>query len=145
MDPENGQTRENATTWVIHFPVKSPEGVKTRNQMSVHDQLRWWMKNKLLWTDHNPSSTITYTDNEVIDLMKWIYEYQDIIGGLSFLPKDDANYAQSPYIEISEKEYEEAIKAFPSVDFSKIYRYEEQDHTTASQEVACVSGLCELV
>ena len=23
--PENGQTEENATTWVLEFPVKSPE------------------------------------------------------------------------------------------------------------------------
>lgn len=145
MDPENGQERSTATTFVAHFPIKSPEGALTRNEMNLHQQLSWWMKNRLLWAEHSASCTITYTRDEVADLIQWIWEYQDIIGGLSFLPKDDANYAQMPYVEISEKEYEEAIKAFPSVDFSKIYRYEEQDHTTASQEVACVSGLCELV
>ncbi|HRE27461.1 MAG TPA: hypothetical protein PK954_12555, partial [Anaerolineales bacterium] len=38
MDPENGQTTENANTWVVHFPVKAPEGAITRNQRSAVDQ-----------------------------------------------------------------------------------------------------------
>ncbi|MCZ7671600.1 MAG: hypothetical protein M5U34_33000 [Chloroflexi bacterium] len=29
MDPENGQTRDNTTTWVVHFPVSSPKGAVT--------------------------------------------------------------------------------------------------------------------
>lgn len=145
MDPENGQERATATTWVIHFPVKAPDGALTRNDMNLHQQLSWWMKNKLLWTEHNASCTITYTRNEVADLIQWIWTYQDIIGGLSFLPKDDANYAQMPYVEITQEAYEKLVLEFPSIDFSKIYRYEEQDHTQAAQEVACsAGGYCEL-
>src|SRR5438874_4865544 len=30
MDPENGQTRDDANTWVVHFPMKSPGGAGTR-------------------------------------------------------------------------------------------------------------------
>ncbi len=143
MDPENGQTVENATTWVVHFPVKSPEGAITRNQRSAVEQCNYWLQNKLNWTEHNPSCTITYRPDEVIDLMKWVWEHRDQIGGLSFLPAFDANYAQMPYVEISAEEYERLAAEFPVVDFSKLYYYEDEDLTSAAQELACVAGVCE--
>jgi ribonucleoside-diphosphate reductase alpha chain len=144
MDPENGQTVENATTWVVHFPMKSPEGAITRNQRSAIEQCEYWLQNKIYWTEHNPSCTITYRPDEVIDLMKWVWDHREQIGGLSFLPSFDAQYAQMPYIEISREEYERAAAEFPEIDFSKVWRYEEQDLTTAAQELACVGGICEV-
>ncbi|NJL06071.1 MAG: hypothetical protein HC911_14440, partial [Chloroflexaceae bacterium] len=144
MDPENGQSPENATTWVIHFPVKSPEGSITRNDRAAVEQCEFWLQNKLYWTEHNPSVTITYRPHEMIDLMKWVWEHRDVIGGMAFLPAFDANYAQMPYMEISQAEYERLAAAFPPIDFSKIYRYEDKDLTNAAQELACMSGICEI-
>ncbi|MEN9934495.1 MAG: hypothetical protein RLZZ387_1074, partial [Chloroflexota bacterium] len=144
MDPENGQTPENANTWVIHFPVKAPEGSITRNQRSAVEQADFWLQNKLYWTEHNPSCTITYKPDEVLDLMKWTWEHRDQIGGLSFLPSFDAQYAQMPYVEITKEEYERLAASFPEIDFSRVWRYEEEDLTSAAQELACVSGACEI-
>jgi ribonucleoside-diphosphate reductase alpha chain len=144
MDPENGQTPENATTWVIHFPVKSPEGAVTRNNRTALEQCNYWLQNKLYWTEHNPSCTITYRPDEVLDLLSWIWEHRNQLGGMAFLPTFDAQYAQLPYIEISAEEYQRLAAAFPEVDFSKLYRYELNDLTTAAQEVACSSGSCEV-
>jgi intein/homing endonuclease len=144
MDPENGQTPEDANTWVIHFPVKSPEGAITRNDRSAVQQCEFWLQNKLHWTEHNPSVTITYRPEEIIDLIKWVWEHRDVIGGMAFLPAFDANYAQMPYVEVSKEEYERLAAAFPELDFSKIYRYEDKDLTNAAQEMACVSGHCEV-
>lgn len=144
MDPENGQTPEDATTWVIHFPVKAPDGAITRNDRSAVGQCEYWLQNKRSWTEHNPSVTITYRPDEVIDLMKWVWEHRDMIGGMAFLPSFDALYAQMPYVEISKEEYERLNAEFPEIDFSKIYRYEEHDLTTAAQELACSAGYCEI-
>ncbi|MFN8523652.1 MAG: ATP cone domain-containing protein [Chloroflexota bacterium] len=144
MDPENGQTPETATTWVIHFPVKSPEGAITRNDRTAIEQCEFWLQNKLYWTEHNPSVTITYRPHEVIDLMKWVWDHRDKVGGMAFLPAFDAHYAQLPYIEISQDEYERLAAEFPPIDFSKVYRYEEEDLTTAAQELACSAGVCEI-
>jgi len=143
MDPENGQARENANTWVVHFPVQSPPGAVTRNQRSALKQCEFWLQNKLNYTEHNPSVTITYQPNEVLDIVKWIWEHQDKIGGMAFLPAFDAQYDQMPYVEITAAEYAQLNAAFPEIDFSKIYRYEEEDLTTASQELACMSGNCD--
>lgn len=144
MDPENGQTAENATTWVVHFPMKSPEGSITRNDRSAVQQCEYWLQNKLFWTEHNPSCTITYHPDEVLDLMKWVWEHREQIGGLSFLPSFDAQYAQMPYIEITREEYEKLAASFPEIDFSRVWRHEEQDLTTAAMELACVAGVCEI-
>ena len=144
MSPENGQTAEHATTWVIHFPVRSPEGAITRKDRSAIAQCEFWLQNKTYWTEHNPSCTIVYQPDEVIDLMKWVWEHRDLIGGLSFLPAFDAKYENMPYVEITREEYERLAPLFPVIDFSKIYRYEEQDLTNAAQELACSSGTCEI-
>ena len=144
MDPENGQTVQDADTWVIHFPVKSPEGAVTRNDRTAIEQCNYWLQNKTSYTEHNPSVTITYQPNEVLETMNWIWEHQEQIGGMAFLPAFDAQYDQMPYDEISAEEYTRLADAFPAIDFSKVYRYEEKDLTTAAQEVACSAGNCDV-
>jgi ribonucleoside-diphosphate reductase alpha chain len=145
MDPENGQTKENANTYVVHFPVKSPEQAITRNERTALEQCEYWLRNKLNYTEHNPSVTITYRPDEVLDIIKWTWENQDKIGGMTFLPAFDASFDQMPYMEIDKKEYEKLVKEFPEIDFSKIYRYEEEDYTTAAQELACMAGNCDVL
>jgi ribonucleoside-diphosphate reductase alpha chain len=144
MDPENGQTAETANTWVAHFPVKSPDGAITRKGRTAIEQCEYWLNSKIFWTEHNPSVTITYQPDEIIDLTKWVWEHKDLIGGMSFLPASDAKYAQMPYEEIDKETYERLMAKFPKVDFSKLWRYEEEDYTKASQELACVAGACEI-
>lgn len=144
MDPENGQTVENATVYVAHFPVKSPDGAITQKNRSAIEQCEYWLQNKIFWTEHNPSVTITYKPDEILDLTQWLWKHREYIGGMSFLPAMDAKYAQMPYEEITKEEYERLASEFPNIDFSKIYRYEEEDYTTAAQELACTSGSCEI-
>lgn len=144
MDPENGQMPETADTWVIHFPVKAPEGSITRKERSAIQQCDYWLQNKVNWTEHNPSVTITYQEDEIIEMIKWIWTNQDKIGGMAFLPAFDAMYDQMPYEEITEEEYNKLAAQFPNIDFSKLYRYEEEDYTTAAQELACLAGNCDI-
>jgi ribonucleoside-triphosphate reductase len=144
MNPENGQTEETATTWVIPFPVKAPDGAIVDADMTAIDQLENWLKFKLNWVEHNPSCTITYSEDELLDVIKWVWQHRDLIGGLSFLPRLNPAYDQLPYQEITQIEYLAAIEAFPKIDFSKIYRYEFQDMTTATSELACFAGSCDV-
>jgi ribonucleoside-diphosphate reductase alpha chain len=143
MDPENGQTREDANTWVVHFPMRSPAGAITRKDRGAIEQCNYWLHNKLNWTDHNPSVTITYKPDEVVELTSWIWEHRDLIGGMAFLPSFDAHYAQLPYIEITQEDYERRVADFPEIDFSKLWRYEATDLTSAAQELACMAGGCD--
>jgi ribonucleoside-diphosphate reductase alpha chain len=67
-----------------------------------------------------------------------------MIGGMAFLPAFDAHYAQLPYIEISKDDFERRAAEFPDIDFSKLFRYESSDLTSAAQELACLAGQCEV-
>ncbi|MGZ6281824.1 MAG: ATP cone domain-containing protein [Ktedonobacterales bacterium] len=144
MSPENGQTFDAANTWVIHFPVKAPDGAVTRDQMSAIDQCEVWLRNKVYWTEHNASVTISYGPDELIPLTQWLWDHRDMVGGMSFLPRFDARYDNMPYEEITAAEYEKLAAEFPKIDFEKLYRYEESDQTTASSELACFAGQCEI-
>lgn len=145
MDPENGQNAENATTWVVPFPVKSPEGSITNKDLSALDQLDWWLINKTHWTTHNPSCTIAYKKNEMTKIIDWVWDKHKTIGGLSFLPMNEHVYHLAPYEEITKEQYKELVAKFPKIDYSRIYIYEKEDRTTASQELACLAGSCELI
>jgi ribonucleoside-diphosphate reductase alpha chain len=88
--------------------------------------------------------TITYTKDEVPHIYSWLWKNQSWIGGLSFLPRDDASYDQMPYIEITKEMYEQLKSEFPPIDFSLLSIIEHEDMTTAAQELACVAGQCEI-
>lgn len=144
MSPENGQTWENATTYVISFPMKSPENALTRHDLSAIEQCENWLTNKKYWTEHNPSVTISYKEEEKKELLAWVLAHKEWIGGMSFLPTTDAQYEQMPNEEISKEKYELLTSQFPKIDFSRIVDYEFIDETTSSSEIACSSGQCDL-
>ncbi|MBU6430971.1 MAG: ribonucleoside-triphosphate reductase [Patescibacteria group bacterium] len=143
--PEVGQSRDGANTYIFEFPVKAPEGSLFRDDLTALEQLEHWKLVKENYTEHNPSITISVGEEEWIDVANWLYGNWDIIGGLSFLPRTDHIYQMAPYEEIDEKTYDEALKKFAHIDFSKIVTYEKADETEVKKELACVAGVCEIV
>ena len=144
--PEVGQTAESATTWVLEFPIKSPDKAKTRLDVSAIDQLEHWKKIKTHYAEHTVSMTVYIGRNEWLKVGNWVWDNWDIISGISFLPKEDEEhvYKLAPYEEISKADYQKLITTFPSIDFSKITDYEIEDGTIGAKEAACVAGVCEL-
>jgi len=144
--PEVGQTVESATTFVLEFPVKAPVGtVIFKNNLTAIEQLEYWKMVKINFTEHNPSVTISVGDNEWIEVANWVYANWDIVGGLSFLPREDHVYKLAPYETIDEKTYRELSKRMEHIDYSKIITYEKQNETDLKKELACVSGVCEVL
>ncbi|MDR3646486.1 MAG: hypothetical protein P4L22_03020 [Candidatus Babeliales bacterium] len=143
--PEVGQTLEKATTFVLEFPMKSPDNAVVTDELTAIDQLEYWKMVKENYTEHNPSVTINVKEDEWIDVANWVYKNWDIVGGLSFLPRDNTVYQLSPYEDIDEVTYHELSKKLKHIDFSKIITYESEDETELKAEAACVGGACELV
>ena len=142
--PEVGQTPENATTYVIDFPVKAPADSKFKDDLTAIDQLEFWKMVKVNYTHHNPSVTISVGDNEWVGVANWVYDNWDIVGGLSFLPKSNHVYQLAPYEECTKEKYEEVLAKFKDLDFSKIVIYEKLDETNVKAELACAGGKCEV-
>lgn len=142
--PEVGQTEDKATTFVLEFPVAAPKGSVFQKDLNAIDQLEYWKMVKENYTEHNPSVTVTIDEDEWIKTSHWLYENWDILGGLSFLPKQKHVYRLAPLEEISEEKYKEMIAQIPEIDFSQIIVYEKEDETQGAKEFACVGGICEI-
>ncbi len=142
--PEIGQTLENANTFVLEFPVKSPKSSVYNNDLSAIEQLEYWKVVKQNYTEHNPSVTISIGEDEWVGVANWLYENWEMIGGLSFLPRSDHAYRLAPYEAITKEKYEELAKAFENLDYSKLVTYELKDETEQAKELACAGGTCEI-
>lgn len=129
-------------TWIFSIPQKAPDGAMISEHDTLKSQLDYWKQIKLNYTEHNPSCTIYYDDSELPELIQWIYDNQDIIGGLTFFPRREYKFDYLPIEKISEEEYNQRIKELPSIDWELLWIFEQEDYTTASKEYACAGDSC---
>jgi len=135
----------NAEALVFSFPMKAPAKAVTRNDVTPIGQLELWKHFALNWCEHKPSMTCYVPEDSWAEVAAWIWKNWDIVNGISFLPSADEGhiYDQAPYEDLDAEGYKEMKKGFPAtVDWKSIV--EEQDATTASQELACVGDHCEI-
>jgi len=134
------------TTTVFSFPVKSPNGAVTRNDMTAIEQLEMWLTYQRHWCEHKPSVTISVRDSEWMGVGAFVYEHFDEMSGVSFLPHTDHSYQQAPYQDCGKSDYEYLLSLMPKrIDWSKLSEYEQEDNTVAMQTMACSGDSCEIV
>lgn len=146
--PENGQEKLNLkdiNTWVVEFPVKSPEDSIIRDNLTAIDQLEWYKKVQINWCEHNVSMTVYVKDNEWFEVGNWVYKNWDIVNGIAFLPYDGGKYKLAPYEEITEKQYKELVKILPDIDYTKLSQYENDDNTEGAKSYNCTGDRCEII
>ena len=134
------------TTTVFSFPMKSPNGAVTRNDMTAIEQLEMWLIYQRHWCEHKPSVTISVRDSEWMAVGAFVYEHFDEMSGVSFLPHTDHSYQQAPYQECGKSDYEMLLSIMPKkIDWSKLSDYEQEDNTVSMQTMACSGDVCEIV
>lgn len=134
-------------TTVFYFPIKSPEGSITRDDMTAIEQLEYWKKVQEEWCEHKPSVTVSVKEREWPEVGGWVYNNFDVISGVSFLPHSDHSYRQAPYQECTKEEYEIMLEKMPKeVRWEDLSYYEKEDSTSGIQSLACAAdGSCEIV
>lgn len=143
--PVEDDVTKPAHTYVFSFPIKSPDNAIFRQDTGAIDQLELWLKYKQHWTEHNPSVTISVKESEWLEVAAWVYRNFDYMTGVSFLPFSEHTYKQAPYQDCTKEDYEALLNKMPkNVDWAQLCQYENVDTTVASQELACVSGSCEI-
>ena len=134
------------TTTVFSFPVQSPSGSITRNDMTAIEQLEMWLTYQRHWCEHKPSVTISVRDEEWMEVGAFVYKYFDEMSGVSFLPHSDHTYQQAPYQDCSKEEYKDLSNIMPTdIDWTKLSDYEKEDNTSGMQTMACTGDVCEMV
>ena len=138
-------TKPNDTT-VFSFPVKSPTGCVTRNDLTAIQQLEMWMIYQRYWCEHKPSVTITVRDDEWMEVGAFVFKHFDEMSGVSFLPHSDHTYQQAPYQDCTEEEYNAMLDKFVyDINWSQLAEYEKEDTTAGNQTFACSGDVCEIV
>ena len=143
--PAEDEIAHPDSTWVFSYPIKSPEGAITRDEVSALDQLRLWMTYAEHWCEHNPSITVYVREEEWLEVGAFVYEHFDRMTGVSFLPHSDHTYQQAPYQECTEAEYEALVAQMPDeLQWDLLKTFETEDTTTGMRELSCTAGACEV-
>lgn len=129
---------------IFSFPVKAPEEAILRDDRSAIEQMELWKIYQLHYCEHKPSITVYVKEDEWLKVASWVYDNFDIISGISFLPHTKHSYKQAPYQEITEEQYLKDVSNSIVLDWDKLKKYEKEDTTTSSKELACFSGNCEI-
>jgi len=135
----------NEDNYVFSFPIKAPKGSTSVDDLNVQQQLDLWEVYQNHYCEHKPSVTIYYSDEEFLAAGQWLWDRLDSCSGISFLPRTDHVYQQAPYTAITEEAYDEALSKMPKViNWDDLGKFETEDTTTGTQELACVAGNCEI-
>lgn len=141
---EDEQRRPDATD-VFSFPVQARGDPVIRTDITAIQQLDHYLMFKRYWCEHNPSITVYVKDDEWLAVGDWLYKNFDDVGGVSFLPHSDHVYAQAPYQDCTMEEFVATCDKMPQLaDWSELGEFEDEDNTVGSQELACLSGVCEI-
>jgi ribonucleoside-diphosphate reductase alpha chain len=142
--PDVGQDPKNCSTYVVEFPIKSPEGCITKDDVTALQQLEHYKKIQENWCEMNASQTIYVKNEDWIEVGNWVYKNWEIVNGLSFLPADCGVYSLAPYQSISKDEYEKLVNKFKPIDYSQLPKFEMEDNTTGAKTLSCSGDKCEL-
>lgn len=141
--PEVGQNEESCDTKVVEFFVKS-KAKRNKGDVGAIEQLEDYVMFQENWTQHNTSITIHVREHEWEEVESWVYENWDKVVSISFIPYTDSFYQLMPYEEITEEEYNEAIKRIKPFDQSLLSKYEfrELDDDDLGIDDSCSTGGC---
>lgn len=143
--PVEPDVRKPNDVLVFSFPTKAPAGSLTAPNVTALEQLELYNVYQQHWCEHKPSITVYVRDHEWFAVADWVYRNFDSLGGVSFLPYSEHTYEQAPYQPITQEKYEELTAEFPKeIDWDELRHFESSDMTTGSQELACISGSCEI-
>lgn len=160
LPADDNNNKSDATRFVRAISRNRAQLVERRRQphhsLSPLEQLELWKIYKTHWCEHNPSISIYPEDHSESwkQVGQWVWDNFDIVGGMSFFPRDLGTYKQCPNEAINKEHYErlmaqinEALQG-KSLDWEKLREFETADNRPALSNIdnfACTAaGGCEL-
>ena len=133
---------------VLSIPQRAPIGAITRRESPIDllERVKFisesWIKSGYVkgQNQHNVSCTVSVKDEDWDSVRDWMWANKSSYNGLSILPFDGGSYKQTPFEEITEKEYNRLSKFVKSIDLRDVI--ETEDNTELAQELACAGGGC---
>lgn len=141
-------------TAIFTFPQKAPESGYIRDKTNVMDLLTRVQRYNIEWIRsghrsgsnyHNVSATISIKPDEWHQVGSWMWDNRFSYHGLSVLPYDGGTYQQAPFESCSKEIYSKYLSYFDNVNIDLSMIQEFDDNTNLNDQVACSSGVCELI
>jgi len=92
---------------VVEFPVREENFIRSKNHVTIWEQVANAIDYQKYWSDNQVSITVTFKPEEVDDIVHVLQFSEDKLKGISLLPMVDNVYQQMPYEEITKEKYEE--------------------------------------
>jgi ribonucleoside-triphosphate reductase (thioredoxin) len=126
---------------VVYFPIKS--GAKrSEKEVSIYEKMALAAQAQRYWSDNSVSVTVTFdADKEADSVGTALHMYDGQLKTVSFLPMGNQVYAQQPYTQITEEEYESYSKQLFPIDLAGIY---QGLGIEAVGEAYCTTDACEI-
>lgn len=103
---EDDQYDKSST--VVYFPVHAEFFDRSKDDVTIWEQLENVAQMQHYWADNQVSATITFKPRERKDIARALNLYQSRLKSISFLPAEDHGYVQAPYITITKEQYDGA-------------------------------------
>lgn len=145
VDDEYFRPKEQA---VIEIPQCAPTTAIFRSEgaISLLERVKMFYSNwicpghRVGDNTHSVSCTISINDDEWHDIGEWMWENRHSYNCLSVIPYDGGSYVQTPFQEISKKEYDRRSSHLHSLNLTEVIELE--DETNLQGELACAGGAC---
>lgn len=124
-------------TLVIEFPIKKKHFNRGKNDVTIWEQAENAALYQKYWSDNQVSVTITFKEEEQIDIKHLLETYEDKLKCISFLPLKEHGYEQAPYEEITKEVYKKMKKHLKPL-------YLEKVKEKAWGQLFCDSEECEI-
>jgi adenosylcobalamin-dependent ribonucleoside-triphosphate reductase len=122
-------------TWVVYFPVHEKHFQRSKDEVSIWEQVENVAQMQHYWADNQVSATVTFTPDEAEDIPKILELYEYRLKSISFLPLTEHNYPQAPYQTITKEAYDQAASKMLKLDFGAI-------NTDETEDVFCDGDKC---
>ena len=124
-------------TIVVYFPVRQEHFERSKNDVSIWEQMENVAQLQHYWADNQVSATVTFKPEEAQDIPKVLELYETRLKSISFLPLVGHDYAQAPYQTISEEVYTRASEKLKPLNFAAI-------NTDEVADLFCDGEKCEI-
>lgn len=107
---QNFDGTEDYGSVIVSFPFAYPIGTKLAADMTAIDQLKEIKKLQELWSDNSVSCTVYFKKEELPEIKEYLAKhYKSNYKSLSFLLHSEHGFKQSPYEEITKKQYDALV------------------------------------
>lgn len=100
------QDKYSPNTVVATFPVQESNFDRSKDAVTLWEQLELAAQMQQYWADNQVSVTVTFKSNEAQDIKHALELYETRLKGVSFLPLSDHGYEQAPYETITKEQYD---------------------------------------